>query len=92
VSAPALEARGLIRHFGALVATDDVSFAVQPGARQALIGPNGAGKTTLINLLTGVLKPTAGQVLLQGREVTHLASSARADGSIAYVPDQSAFP
>jgi branched-chain amino acid transport system ATP-binding protein len=77
VSAPALEARGLIRHFGALVATDDVSFAVQPGARQALIGPNGAGKTTLINLLTGVLKPTAGQVLLQGREVTHLASSAR---------------
>jgi branched-chain amino acid transport system ATP-binding protein len=92
VSAPALEARGLIRHFGALVATGDVSFAVQPGARQALIGPNGAGKTTLINLLTGVLKPTAGQVLLQGREVTHLASSARADGSIAYVPDQSAFP
>jgi ABC-type branched-subunit amino acid transport system ATPase component len=77
VSAPALEARGLIRHFGALVATDDVSFALQPGARQALIGPNGAGKTTLINLLTGLLKPTAGQVLLQGREVTHLASSAR---------------
>ena len=77
MSAPALEARGLIRHFGALVATDDVSFAVQPGARQALIGPNGAGKTTLINLLTGVLKPTAGQVLLHGREVTHLTSSAR---------------
>jgi branched-chain amino acid transport system ATP-binding protein len=77
VSAPALEARGLIRHFGALIATDGVSFAVQPGARQALIGPNGAGKTTLINLLTGVLKPTAGQVLLQGRDVTHLASSAR---------------
>jgi ABC-type branched-subunit amino acid transport system ATPase component len=77
VSAPALEARGLIRHFGALIATDDVSFAVQPGARQALIGPNGAGKTTLINLLTGVLKPTAGQVLLQGRDVTHLAPSAR---------------
>jgi branched-chain amino acid transport system ATP-binding protein len=77
VTAPALEARGLIRHFGALIATDDVSFAVQPGARQALIGPNGAGKTTLINLLTGVLKPTAGQVLLQGREVTHLTSSAR---------------
>ena len=77
MSAPALEARGLIRHFGALIATDDVSFAVQPGARQALIGPNGAGKTTLINLLTGVLKPTAGQVWLAGREVTHLASSAR---------------
>ena len=77
MSAPALEARGLIRHFGALIATDDVSFAVQPGARQALIGPNGAGKTTLINLLTGVLKPTVGQVLLRGRDVTHLAPSAR---------------
>ncbi len=77
MSAPALEARGLTRHFGALTATDDVSFAIQPGARQALIGPNGAGKTTLINLLTGVIKPTAGQVWLAGRDVTHLASSAR---------------
>jgi ABC-type branched-subunit amino acid transport system ATPase component len=77
VSTPALEARGLKRRFGALVATDDVSFAVQPGARQALIGPNGAGKTTLINLLTGVLTPTTGQVWLQGRDVTHLPPSAR---------------
>ena len=77
MTVPALEARGLIRRFGALIATDDVSFTVQSGARQALIGPNGAGKTTLINLLTGVLKPTAGQVLLQGRDVTHVASSAR---------------
>jgi branched-chain amino acid transport system ATP-binding protein len=77
VIAPALEARGLARNFGALIATDDVSFAVQPGARQALIGPNGAGKTTLINLLTGVIRPTAGQVLLQGRDVTGLPSSAR---------------
>src|SRR5579871_4285081 len=77
MSNPALEARGLSRNFGALIPTDDVSFAVQPGARQALIGPNGAGKTTLINLLTGVIKPTAGQVLLQGRDVTHLKPSAR---------------
>jgi branched-chain amino acid transport system ATP-binding protein len=77
VSASVLEARGLMRRFGALTATDDVSFTLQPGARQALIGPNGAGKTTLINLLTGVLKPTAGQVWLAGRDVTHLASSAR---------------
>ena len=66
-----------MRHFGALVATDDVSFAIRPGARQALIGPNGAGKTTLINLLTGVIKPSAGQVLLQGRDVTHLKPSVR---------------
>jgi branched-chain amino acid transport system ATP-binding protein len=77
VSQPALEARGLVRQFGALLATDNVSFALAPGARQALIGPNGAGKTTLINLLTGVVKPTEGQVLLEGRDVTALSSSAR---------------
>ena len=77
MTAPALEARGLIRRFGGLVATDNVSFSVDPGARQALIGPNGAGKTTLINLLTGVLKPTEGTVLLQGRDVTQLSSNKR---------------
>jgi branched-chain amino acid transport system ATP-binding protein len=77
MNVPALEARGLACHFGALVATDNVSFAIAPGARQALIGPNGAGKTTLINLLTGVIKPTAGHVFLQGRDVTALSSSAR---------------
>ena len=80
MSAPALEARGLMRHFGALVATDDVSFAIQPGARQALIGPNGAGKTTLINLLTGVIKPTAGQVLLAGRATLRISRQARGSG------------
>jgi branched-chain amino acid transport system ATP-binding protein len=83
VSAPALEARGLARRFGGLVATDDVSFAIRPGARQALIGPNGAGKTTLINLLTGVLKPSAGAVLLQGADVTALSSNARARRGLA---------
>ena len=77
MTAPALEARGLSRNFGALIATDDVSFSVEPGARQALIGPNGAGKTTLINLLTGVIRPTSGQVLLEGHDVTDLASHAR---------------
>ena len=77
MTAPALEARGLIRRFGGLVATDNVSFSVEPGARQALIGPNGAGKTTLINLLTGVLKPTEGAVLLQGHDVTALSSNKR---------------
>jgi branched-chain amino acid transport system ATP-binding protein len=77
VSAPALEARGLIKQFGALLATDNVSFSIAPGARQALIGPNGAGKTTLINLLTGVVRPTDGHVLLEGRNVTALSSSER---------------
>jgi branched-chain amino acid transport system ATP-binding protein len=77
VSVPALEARGLVRQFGALLVTDSVSFKIEPGARQALIGPNGAGKTTLINLLTGVLKPTKGHVLLEGRDATALSSDER---------------
>ena len=77
MTGPALEARGLIKHFGALLATDDVSFSLEPGARQALIGPNGAGKTTLINLLTGVIKPSEGHVLLEGRDVTASSASER---------------
>ena len=77
MSAPALEARGLQKQFGALLATDSVSFALEAGARHALIGPNGAGKTTLINLLTGALKPTEGQVLLQGEDVTGRSAAER---------------
>ncbi len=83
MSVPALEARGLIRRFGGLTATDDVSFSLAPGARQALIGPNGAGKTTLINLLTGVLKPSEGAVLLEGENITNLSASARVRRGLA---------
>jgi branched-chain amino acid transport system ATP-binding protein len=60
-----------------LTATDNVTLKLAPGARHALIGPNGAGKTTLINLLTGIVKPTAGQVLLDGADVTALSAPAR---------------
>ena len=77
MTAPALEARGLIRRFGALVAADNVSFALARGARHALIGPNGAGKTTLINLLTGVVPQTEGRVMIEGKDVTALPASAR---------------
>src|ERR1700680_794799 len=63
---------GLEKRFGGIVAAHDVSLAVEKGARHALIGPNGAGKTTVINLLTGVLKPTAGRILLDGRDITAL--------------------
>jgi ABC-type branched-subunit amino acid transport system ATPase component len=83
MSASALEARGLVRRFGGLVATDDVSFCVQPGARQALIGPNGAGKTTLINLLTGIVRPGAGAVFLQGEDVTQLSANQRVRRGLA---------
>jgi len=73
----ALETIALQKRFGAIVATNDVSFTIERGARRALIGPNGAGKTTLINLLTGVETPTAGRVLLDGIDITALPPHAR---------------
>jgi branched-chain amino acid transport system ATP-binding protein len=73
----ALETRNLVRRFGSFVATGDVSLKVRQGARHALIGPNGAGKTTLINLLTGVLAPNGGQVLLGGEDITAMPAHAR---------------
>ena len=72
-----LETRRLTKRFGGLTATSDVSFALEQGARQALIGPNGAGKTTFVNLLTGMLPASSGQVFLAGEEVTGLKPEAR---------------
>jgi len=73
----ALETEGLSKRFGGIVATDNVTFRLERGARQALIGPNGAGKTTFVNLLTGVLPPSAGRVMLDGEDVTRLKPEAR---------------
>ena len=79
----ALETIGLEKKFGGLTATSDVSLKVAKGARHALIGPNGAGKTTLINLLTGVLRPTSGRILLDQRDITALAQHRRVKLGIA---------
>ena len=68
----ALETRGLDKSFGGLRVTRDLSLKVERGARHALIGPNGAGKTTVINLLTGVLRPNGGRILLEGHDITEL--------------------
>ena len=65
-----LEAAGLSRRFGGLLAVSDVSLTVVTGTLHAVIGPNGAGKSTLINLLSGALPPTSGRVWLNGTEVT----------------------
>ena len=70
MSRPALQAKGLVKRYGALVATDDVSLDVAAGEVHALIGPNGAGKSTLIQLLAGGLAPDAGSLHLDGRDVT----------------------
>ena len=77
MSAPLLETRALTRNFGALLATRQVDFRLDAGARHALIGPNGAGKTTLINLLAGVISPTSGHVLLKGRDITAVGQAER---------------
>ncbi|NTI22728.1 ABC transporter ATP-binding protein [Agrobacterium rhizogenes] len=77
MTAAVLETKQLNKMFGALKATTDVSFRLESGARHALIGPNGAGKTTLINLLTGVLAPSSGQILLNGEDVSSLKREKR---------------
>src|SRR6201747_763376 len=68
----ALQTIGLEKQFGGLRVTRDLSLKIEAGARHALIGPNGAGKTTVINLLTGVLRPNAGRILLEGNDITDL--------------------
>jgi ABC-type branched-subunit amino acid transport system ATPase component len=73
----ALETQGLEKQFGGLKVTRDLSLKIEAGAHHAVIGPNGAGKTTVINLLTGVLKPNAGRILLQGNDITDLPVHAR---------------
>jgi branched-chain amino acid transport system ATP-binding protein len=78
-----LEAQALSRHFGALIAVQGINFKLAAGARHALIGPNGAGKTTFVNLLTGVLPPTSGRVLLSGRDITGKAQAERVKLGIA---------
>jgi branched-chain amino acid transport system ATP-binding protein len=70
---PILSLHGVTRDFGAFRAVDGVSFEIRPGSITGLIGPNGAGKTTLFNVLTGMLPPSAGQVTLNGQNVTGLS-------------------
>ncbi len=75
---PALETRGLTIRFGGHVAVNDVSCRFTPGTLTAIVGPNGAGKTTYFNLISGQLRATSGQVLVEGEDVTGLPASARA--------------
>jgi branched-chain amino acid transport system ATP-binding protein len=67
-----LEARQVRKEFGGLIAVNDVDFTIPEGAIVSLIGPNGAGKTTFFNILTGVYKPTRGEVAFRGRSITGL--------------------
>jgi branched-chain amino acid transport system ATP-binding protein len=78
-----LQIRGLNKSFGGLVVARDITLALVPGARTALIGPNGAGKTTFANLITGIVPPTSGAILLDGRDIGRLNEAARVKAGIA---------
>ena len=79
----ALATRALSKSFGSLPVARDIAINLPAGARHALIGPNGAGKTTLINLMTGMLAPNAGQILLGGDDITTLGPQERVRRGLA---------
>ena len=73
-----LSARSLVKHFGAVQASNDFSLSVQRGELHALIGPNGAGKTTALNQLSGDIMPDSGWIQFDGREITRMPTYRRA--------------
>lgn len=79
----ALSARGLRKSYGALEVTKDVSFDVPEHSALGIIGPNGAGKTTLFNLITGTVKPSAGEVTMFGQDITKVDAKRRCHLGIA---------
>ena len=78
-----LRTEGLTIRFGGLTALNNVNFEVQRGEIRAVIGPNGAGKSTFFNCLTGVLRPTAGRIMLDGQDITGLEPHKRVQLGIA---------
>jgi len=83
VATPVLETTALCKSFGGLAAVRDVSITLRRGELHAVIGPNGAGKSTLVNLLSGELKPTSGEIRLDGRTVTGATPPYMAQAGIA---------
>jgi len=69
-TAPAIELRGVSKHFGSVIALQDIDISVNPGEVHCLLGDNGAGKSTLIKILSGVHRPSAGEILIKGAPVT----------------------
>lgn len=78
-----LQVRGLNKAFGGIVVARDITLDLKPGARTALIGPNGAGKTTFANLITGILPPSSGDILLDGKDIRSLGEADRVKAGIA---------
>jgi branched-chain amino acid transport system ATP-binding protein len=78
-----LQVQKVSKHFGSLVAVNDVSMNVEPGELRAVIGPNGAGKTTFFNLITGFFRPTSGKIIFNGDDITALMPARRVWRGIA---------
>src|SRR5215472_8145284 len=72
-----LQVKNVSKHFGSLIAVNNISMTVEPGELRAIIGPNGAGKTTFFNLITGFYRPTAGHIVFDGQDVTDLRPARR---------------
>jgi branched-chain amino acid transport system ATP-binding protein len=87
VSTGSLEVRGLTTSYGAVVAVDEVDLVAEPGQITAVLGANGAGKTTLLRTISGLVRPQAGQVLLDGADLTRAPAEAIARAGIAHVPE-----
>ena len=83
MSTPALSTQGLSKRFGSLVVASDINIVIPQGVRYALIGPNGAGKTTLINLITGMVRPDAGKILLGDSDITAFKTDERVKRGLA---------
>ena len=83
MTAPLLSLANVSKNFGGLSVISDVSFEVARGVRMALIGPNGAGKTTIFNLISGVYRPNLGEIRLEGRDISTIASHNRVGLGIA---------
>ena len=82
-----LELRGIDAGYGEHTVLRDVSLTVPPGSVVALLGPNGAGKTTLLRVASGLLRPSAGAVLLEGEDVTRARTYARARRGLCHIPE-----
>jgi branched-chain amino acid transport system ATP-binding protein len=87
MSTGSLEVRGLTTSYGAVVAIDEVDLVAEPGKVTAVLGANGAGKTTLLRTISGLVRPQAGQVLLDGADLTRAPTEAIARAGIAHVPE-----
>jgi branched-chain amino acid transport system ATP-binding protein len=83
----ALEVAGLRVSYGAIEALRDVSLTVEPGETVAILGANGAGKSTLLRTISGLLRPTAGRVTLEGEPLTGVRPARVARGGVAHVPE-----